>query len=1660
MKQNYNPSSLGYNTYPKSNILFNLFFLVCIGFGYGQNLPISGSNTITSCSGNLYDSGGSGSNYSDNDSGYTIINPTAGNYVVLNGTITTESGYDFVYIYDGMGTGGVELWNGSGSQTIPTITSLTGSLTVLLSADVSITDSGINFTITCSTTPGTIPYCIPSSNNSAYYIDDFSTTGGLTNIANNNNGNWTTSIGYSDYTAQSVSQSAGGNIAFNIGFPSSNYEANIWVDWNNDGDFDDLGEQVYNSPGLANPITGNFNIPAATAVGNYRMRVRADWTRANVSSCGYDGRSEAEDYTLIVVALTPCTEPTAQATNLTFGTVTETSIAGSFTAASPAPDNYLILMNTTGVTPSPAPVDGNNYTIGSTVGGATVIDNDNNTNFTATGLSGSTTYYFFVYSFNDVCSGGPNYFISSPLNGNETTLNPPLIVPATGNNSFTLCSGNLYDNGGSTGNYANGSNGYTVLNPATPGNYIEISGTGYTESNFDFLYVYDGVGTTGTPIWSWENQGSGAFTIPTITSITGSLTVEFTSDGFLNYSGFDIAISCTTTPGTPIYCEPSVGFGYQDDDYIRRVDFIGTLNNTTNSSTYSNSPRGYQDFTGLSNISQQAQGGGINIYTELEIVLSSMFLKAWVDWNQDGNFDTSEIVYNTDNASVISTTFGFEIPISQAPGFYRVRIRANNTVGNYNFGPCGNINNWGETEDYLFEVIPYCPNTITNITNGEACGINQSVNLEFEGSTGTTGFNIYANETGGAPLTPAPTFTTPLGVPTGSWTSPTISSTTTYWVTAINGCESLVRTPIVAEISPTPTVTFTPANPIVCGEEAIQITAEGDLETAYLIDEDFEGSGLGSFSQMHYGSQAALTSWTKQSSTYVPSELVWWPAISSGFGTNHFVMSNSDINSSSDFSNELLSSNVDATDFLNLTLEFDMYYSDYYETDTGANLSALDYITIAVSTDGGTSWTTLEAHYDADVGVGTDFETRSIDLSMYAGNNSIILSFFYYSEGWTDGVAVDNIKLFGDRPLNTAFDYDTSTVDAFTDAACTTTYVPNTPATTIWVKPTLTQLENASFTIPVTTVLSNGCTANGSINVTNNTKIYRNAATDWNTASNWRPAGVPTLDNCVIIPDTNTSIINGTTHGEALNVSVRDGGDLTVQPDGNLTIVDFLEIEPTGGFVLEDNASLIQINDITNTGNGTVNRESATVISSDYVYWSSPVANYNIAGVPGNATYRWVPTIPGNGIGAHGNWAGASGPMVIGKGYIKRTGINGNAAASFTNIINNGTLTTQIQSGDYDLPATYIGLNPNKPSTREDDNWNLVGNPYPSALNADKFLAANTNIEGNVRVWTHGTPISPSGTEQFYEDYANNYSVSDYIVYNASGGSVRGFNGNIASGQGFMVLAEHVLGGTAPNNDVITFTNDMRYTATGPSTYNHYDNTQFYRTTPTNDIVEKHRIWLTLVSPSEQVYNTMVGYISNATMQKDRLYDATSTDLNAMNIFSLINDERMVIQGRALPFDENDQVPMGIITTEAGIHTIGINNVDGLFENDNQEIYLEDLELGIIHDLRANPYTFSAGVGRQDRFVLRYTNNTLNVETLENIADLNIIATPQFIKVTSGKSPIQSVVVYDILGRILANHNNIDALEYTLNSLKPTNGTLIVKATTVNGAEKTKKVVY
>ncbi|MEO6231285.1 MAG: endonuclease [Ferruginibacter sp.] len=205
------------------------------------------------------------------------------------------------------------------------------------------------------------------------------------------------------------------------------------------------------------------------------------WLRWNdFSASGADDGLGIDDLTInfngAVVAT--CTEPANAPTVLGF-TPASSTIYGSFTAASPAVDEYLVVRSASNSLAA-TPLDGTVYSIGQSLGGGTVIAEGSATNFTDIGLTPNSTYYYFVFSLNsDGCTGGPNYLTTS-LNGNAATL--PLaacVAPVVAPTVLTLSPSNNTVLGSFT--VASGVNRYLVIRSTSSTlSVASVNGATYT----------------------------------------------------------------------------------------------------------------------------------------------------------------------------------------------------------------------------------------------------------------------------------------------------------------------------------------------------------------------------------------------------------------------------------------------------------------------------------------------------------------------------------------------------------------------------------------------------------------------------------------------------------------------------------------------------------------------------------------------------------------------------------------------------------------------------------------------------------------------------------------------------------------------------------------------------------------------------------------------------------------------------------------------------------------------------------------------------------------------------------------------------------------------------------------------------------------------------
>ena len=119
------------------------------------------------------------------------------------------------------------------------------------------------------------------------------------------------------------------------------------------------------------------------------------------------------------VPLPVCSVPLAQAKNFSISFFNYNSIQGSFTAATGA-EQYLILMSKDSTLVN-LPKNNSIYTIGDSIGGAVVISNSPSTVLSRNNLNQDTEYFFYIFSANSSCTGGPLYLVNAPLTGRQKT---------------------------------------------------------------------------------------------------------------------------------------------------------------------------------------------------------------------------------------------------------------------------------------------------------------------------------------------------------------------------------------------------------------------------------------------------------------------------------------------------------------------------------------------------------------------------------------------------------------------------------------------------------------------------------------------------------------------------------------------------------------------------------------------------------------------------------------------------------------------------------------------------------------------------------------------------------------------------------------------------------------------------------------------------------------------------------------------------------------------------------------------------------------------------------------------------------------------------------------------------------------------------------------
>ena len=601
-------------------------------------------------------------------------------------------------------------------------------------------------------------------------------------------------------------------------------------------------------------------------------------------------------------------------------------------------------------------------------------------------------------------------------------------------------------------------------------------------------------------------------------------------------------------------------------------------------------------------------------------------------------------------------------------------------------------------------------------------------------------------------------------------------------------------------------------------------------------------------------------------------------------------------------------------------------------------------------------------------------------------------------------------------------------------------------------------------------------------------------STTYTLLSGWSNGLPNSLTKAVIINDS-----YDTSAGDiiACDLTVSNNATLNVADNSSIEVQNDITVDTDSSIIVQPQGAVVQIDDsgaVTNNGTMTVTKRTAPANAwYEYTYWSSPVSGADIANgltesqvgrrfvfnaqnfldATAETSNNNIPLAGQDDIDDNGDdWqaVGSSTIMTSGVGYASThdktlfsIGPGNQFDYTFDGPFNNGVIDVPVYRNDSELL---------------DYNWNFVGNPYPSAINADLFLAANTNIatdvitvksiDGAIFLWSQNT--LPSSTANGNQQL--NFTNDDFAIINAVGQSAGGDGITptrfIPSGQGFFVSMSNsapatVVLGTVYKADVdVTFNNSMRVKGAT-------DNSQFFKNSNTKKASNAtvNKIWIDLTSDNGVFNQILVGYVNGATNDDDGIsYDTVKFPTKGAALYSTIegSNKKFTIQGKnPNSINEDEIINLGFKTTidVPTLYKLSVAQLQGAFLTNNT-VYLKDNLLNKSHDLSASDYTFTSDPGEfNDRFEIVFNAaalSTNNVSVEENQFSIVNLDNNRVQFNTNNSLNIKTISVFDLIGRQLYYlKGNSNSETYTLSNLN--NSVYIAKVELSNGSVITKKAI-
>ncbi len=416
----------------------------------------------------------------------------------------------------------------------------------------------------------------------------------------------------------------------------------------------------------------------------------------------------------------------------------------------------------------------------------------------------------------------------------------------------------------------------------------------------------------------------------------------------------------------------------------------------------------------------------------------------------------------------------------------------------------------------------------------------------------------------------------------------------------------------------------------------------------------------------------------------------------------------------------------------------------------------------------------------------------------------------------------------------------------------------------------------------------------------------------------------------------------------------------------------------------------------------------------------------------------WLYKYTRGGIGNYADWIkiDENTPLNPGEGYLMK---GTNTLEASQNYVFKGVP----NSGDYIFPI----------STGESS---LLGNPYPSAIDAHKLINDNLLLFDTLYFWVEG-----GSTTHNLSDYLGGYAIrnltggtppsvaSELIAGLGDAGSISPPTQYVAVGQGFFI--------EATGNGNIIFNNSQRVFKTESSgESNHYKNENLKITTANSYVRIGYQ------DPEGFHRQLLLGFLPNspADLNYNPGYDSLIADLREDDLFYIIENDlskKYVIQGVG-DYNHSYEFSLGLIIAEEGTHTVMLDAV----ENFNEVVYIKDLVLNTTHNLSESNFNINVPIGEYlDRFQVVFKPAGVLSTNEFNNKKVNVYYNRNNSIVINNQNNLElkTVLVYNMLGqKILQVKDNLLGEKKIIIPFEHKKGLYLVIVKSANGKETFKIV--